>query len=104
MAEITRSGPLAGVRSLDFATAVTGVCASRTFGDLGADVIMLAPPMTRCVGQRTSKCTNSSSKPPKRFTALTHPPNSARNVTAATRRVNGTSLCQTPQQQREQRD
>jgi crotonobetainyl-CoA:carnitine CoA-transferase CaiB-like acyl-CoA transferase len=50
MAEITRSGPLAGVRSLDFATAVTGVCASRTFGDLGADVIMLAPPMTRCVG------------------------------------------------------
>ena len=41
MAEITRPGPLAGVRPIDFATVVMGPYAALIFGDLGADVIPL---------------------------------------------------------------
>ena len=41
MAEITRPGPLAGVRPIDFATVVMGPYAALIFGVLGADVIPL---------------------------------------------------------------
>ena len=41
MAEITRPGPLAGVRPIDFATVVMGPYAALIFGDLGADVMPL---------------------------------------------------------------
>ena len=41
MAEITRSGALAGVRPIDSATVVKGMHAPQIFGDFGADVIKL---------------------------------------------------------------
>jgi crotonobetainyl-CoA:carnitine CoA-transferase CaiB-like acyl-CoA transferase len=44
MAEITRPGPLAGVRLIDVATVVMGPCAAQIFGDLRADVIKLEAP------------------------------------------------------------
>jgi crotonobetainyl-CoA:carnitine CoA-transferase CaiB-like acyl-CoA transferase len=42
MAEITRPGPLAGVRTIDFATVVMGPSAALIFADLGADVMPLS--------------------------------------------------------------
>ena len=50
MAEITRPGPLVGVRLVDFTTEVMDTHTAQIFGDLGADVMKLEAPMTQCVG------------------------------------------------------
>ena len=98
MAEITRPGPLAGVRPIDFATVMMGPYAALIFGDLGADVIPLGELSEH--PQVREQLIEASKKP----TALTHTPNPARNATQETRRANRTSRCQPPQQQREQRN
>ena len=101
MAEITRPGPLAGVRPIDSATVVTKRHAAQIFGDLAAAAIKLEAPHCTLRG-RERKCmskvsrrelpdeiqgSSSSPKPSKRTTALGHTPNSAGNAAAST------SLC-----------
>ena len=51
MAETTRPGPLAGVRTIDFATVVMGPSAALIFADLGADVIKLEAPHDMLCGR-----------------------------------------------------
>jgi crotonobetainyl-CoA:carnitine CoA-transferase CaiB-like acyl-CoA transferase len=60
MAEITRPGPLAGVRLIDVATVVMGPYAAEILGDLGADVIELEAPHDTLRGRECK----SMSKPP----------------------------------------
>ena len=51
MAEITRPGSVTGVRLIDFATVLMGPCATRSFDDLGPDVIKLDAPRDTLRGQ-----------------------------------------------------